>query len=300
MQTFELEIRLEGDDVSRRVLIHGEALLGDLHALVQTSMGWNDTAFHSFDTGGALSGDLDDEDFVDSHPRAEHEDDVSISEAFQAGKELEYRYGSWTHTIRLIGTSDRDSERPVCLDGRGACPGDPEGEPEVAWSREQANARIAETFVTIPEYDADAPPDPAIWRGVELDAMLPAVVDYLEHRAEDDPGDARILRAHLQILAEAMIADGEAPELTQAIGRFTTVGLRRAEAVDAMVALMCDYPEVLDHDAEGAFDDYLAALDAYDVATFKQRFPGSAAGAVAALAAKIASRDAGKKKSKRN
>ncbi|HSI06775.1 MAG: plasmid pRiA4b ORF-3 family protein [Myxococcota bacterium] len=299
MQTSELEIRLDGSDVSRRVIIGGDALLGDLHALVQTSMGWNDTAFHSFETGGATYGDLDDEDFVDGHPDAQHEDDVSVGEAFQNSKQLKYRYGSWTHTIGLIGTSDRDSERPACLDGRGACPGDPEGEPEVAWNREQANARIAETFVDIPEYDADAPQEPAIWRGVELDAMLPPVFDYLERRAEDDPGDARILRAHLQVLAEAMIADGDAPELTHAVGRFTKGGMRRAEAVDAMVALMCDYPEVLDHDAEGAFDDYLAAVDAYDVATFKQRFPGSAAGAVAALAAKIASRDPGKK-AKRN
>ncbi len=300
MQTSELEIQLDGGDVSRRVLIGGEALLGDLHALVQTSMGWNDTAFHSFDIGGSVYGDLDDEDFVDGHADAEHEDDVSVGEAFQGGKEVKYRYGSWTHTIRLIGVSDRDSERPSCVDGRGACPGDPEGEPPVPWNREQANARIAETFVSIPEYDADATQDLAVWRGVELDAMLPPVVDYLERRAEDDPGDALILRAQLQVLAEAMIADGDAPELTQAITRFTKTGVRRAEAVDAMVALMCDYPEVLDHDAEGAFDDYLAAVEAYDVATFKQRFPGSAAGAVAALAAKIASRDGAKKKAKRN
>jgi hypothetical protein len=166
----------------------------------------------------------------------------------------------------------------------------------VPFNREQANSRIAETFVSLPDYDADVAQDPEIWRGVELDAMLPPVIDYLDRRAEDEPGDARVLRAQLQVLAEAMIADGEAPELVQAIGRFAKGGTRRAEAMDAMVALMCDYPEVLDHDAEGAFDDYLAAVDAYDIATFKTRFPGSAAGAVAALAAKIAARGAGKKK----
>lgn len=300
MQTSELEIRLTGSDTSRRVLIPSSALLGDLHALVQTAMGWNDTAFHSFIGGTTTYGDLDDEDFVESHPDAEHEDDVSVDEAFRGRNELTYSYGSWTHTIARIAVSDRDSERPVCLDGRGPCPGDPEGEPPIPWNREAANSRIAETFVSIPEYDANAAQDTAVWRGIELDAMLPPVVDYLERRAEDDPGDARILRAQLQVLAEAMIADGDAPELSGAIARFATGGVGRAEAMDAMVALMCDYPEVLDHDAEGAFDDYLAAVDSYDVATFKKRFPGSAAGAVAALAAKIASRDPGKKKSKRN
>lgn len=300
MQTSELNVRLDGTEVSRRVLINSEGLLGDLHALVQTAMGWNDSTFHAFDLGGSIYGDLDDEDFVDGHASAEHEDDVSIGEAFQGRKELKYLYGPWTHTIALIGASDRDSERPMCLDGRGACPGDPEGEPPVPFDREQANARISETFIAIPDYDADEAPDVTMWRGVELDAMLPPVVEYFDKRGEDDDGDARLLRAQLQVLAEAMIADGDAPELVQAVSRFQESGMRRAEALDAMIALMCDYPEVLDHDAEGAFDDYLAAVDGYDVATFKQRYPGSAAGAVAALVTKIAARDSGSKKGKRN
>ena len=61
MQSSELEVRLDNGDVTRRVLISSDALLGDLHALVQTSMGWNDTAFHSFVIGGAIYGDMDDD-----------------------------------------------------------------------------------------------------------------------------------------------------------------------------------------------------------------------------------------------
>lgn len=300
MKAAEIEVRLDGAEVTRKVAIGEDALLGDLHALVQTAMGWNDTAFHSFEVAGAMYGDLDDEDFFESHDDAQHEDEVSIADAFRSVRELTYRYGSWSHTVKLLGTTDRDSDQPACLDGRGACPGDPEGEPAVPFNREQANARIAETFVTIPDYDPTKPQDIGVWQGVELDAMLPLVLDYLDQRGEDDDGDPRMLRAHLQVLAEAMLADGDAPELQRAVERFIAQGLPRAEAIDAMVALMCDYPEVLDHDAEGAFDDYLAAVDGYDVATFKQRFPGSAAGAVAALTAKMASRDSGAKNKKRN
>jgi hypothetical protein len=257
-------------------------------------MGWNDTAFHSFLLGGAVYGDLDDEDFVDSHGTASHEDEVSIAEAFAAARSLKYLYGSWSHTLTLAGTTDRPIDRPTCLDGRGACPGDPEGEPALPFNRAEANARIAETFVTVPDYDPAVDQDPSVWQGVELDAMLPLVLAYLDSRGEDDQGDARILRAHLQVLAEAMMADGDAPELARAVVRLRGHGMRRDEALDAVVALMTDYPEVLDHDAEGAFDDYLAAVDTYDAATFRKRFPGSAAGAAAALTAKIAARDTGR------
>src|ERR1041384_3331466 len=115
MQTSELEIRLDRYEFNPRVLINSEGILGDLHALVQTAMGWNDSVFHAFDLGGHIYGDLDDEDFVEGHGDAEHEDDVSIGEAFDGRKELKYRYGSWTHTIAMVGPSDRDSERPVCV-----------------------------------------------------------------------------------------------------------------------------------------------------------------------------------------
>ena len=56
-QLYELEITLEGAhvDIDRRVLVPGEATLGDLHAVIQLAMGWADCHLHAFREGDGTS-----------------------------------------------------------------------------------------------------------------------------------------------------------------------------------------------------------------------------------------------------
>lgn len=298
METCEIDIALEGADVTRRVRIPSAALLGDLHVLIQTAMGWNDTRFHTFVIDDEVLGDRDDEDFTEAHPDADHEDDFELADVFtEPSRNVTYTYGTWTHRLALNAMVDSDEERPGCVSGKGTCPADPDD--EVPFDLAVANARINDAFVTIPDYDADIDQDPVVWQETELDDMLPIVLDYLDTRGELTDADARVLRAHLQVLAEAMMADGESPELSRAIERFRESGLTRSEAIDAMVALMTEFPQVLDEEAEDAFDAYLETVDTYEVEAFKKRFPQSAAGAVRALADQIADRDRNRRKRQR-
>lgn len=285
METCELDILLDGTKVSRRVRIPSAALLGDLHVLVQTAMGWNDTVFHSFIIDTETLGDLDDEDFVEAHPNADHEDDFELADVFaDAERNVTYAYGKWRHTLRLNTMVD-GGERPVCISGQGDCPADPD-EP-VPFSVDGANARIEDAFMTVPDYDADQEQNAQLWQETELDDMLPMVLDYLDTRGELTDDQARVLRAQLQVLTEAMLADGQAPELANAIHRFRDNGSTRSQAIDAMVALMTEFPQVLDDEADDAYDAYLVETEDYTPQAFKKRFPEGAAGAATAMAERI-------------
>jgi hypothetical protein len=286
METCELDILLDGTNVRRRVRIPSAALLGDLHVLVQTAMGWNDTVFHSFIIDDEVFGDLDDADFVEAHPEGEHEDDFELADVFaNAEQRVTYAYGQWRHTLTLAAMLESDVERPVCISGHDDCPADPEA--PLAFNLAATNARIDDAFLTVPDYDADAEQDPHVWQETELDDMLPLVLDYLDTRGELTNGDARILRAQLQVLTEAMLADGQAPELEAAMARFRESGSTRAQAIDALVALMTDFPQVLDDEADDAYDDYLAATQSFQPRDVKKRFPAGTPGAITALTQKI-------------
>jgi hypothetical protein len=286
MEQCELDIILDGTNVRRRVRIPSAALLGDLHVLVQTAMGWNDTAFHSFIIDDEVFGDLEDEDFVEANPEGEHEDDFELSDVFaDAERRVTYAYGKWRHNLTLNAMIERDEERPVCVSGQGDCPPDPDA--PVVFDLASTNARIDDAFMSIPDYDADADQDAAVWQETELDDMLPLVMDYLDTRGELTDDNARVLRAQLQVLCEAMLSDGQAPELEAAVQRFRSSGATRSQAIDAMVALMSEFPQVLDDEADDAYDDYLAAAEKIKPSDLQKRFPQGTAGAITALAQKI-------------
>ena len=50
---------------------------------------------------------------------------------------------------------------------------------------------------------------------------------------------------------------------------------------------MTEFPQVLDDEADDAYDDYLGAAEKFEPRDFKKRFPQGAAGAITALAQKI-------------
>ncbi|WP_419554357.1 plasmid pRiA4b ORF-3 family protein [Candidatus Poriferisodalis sp.] len=104
MPLFDLLITLDGAhvQVDRRVLVPGQATLGDLHVVIQLAMGWQDCHLHAFtDRSGTTYGDttLSDLDFAE-------ESKVRVSEVLaERGDEIEYEYDfgdSWHHRIELV------------------------------------------------------------------------------------------------------------------------------------------------------------------------------------------------------
>ena len=95
--------------------------LRQLHAVLQTAMGWEDYHLHLFDVGGVLYGDVE-----------EFQGEIGDEETFTVGDaaavagtwRYQYDFGDgWDHDIRVgqrlasvgLGT-------PHCVDGARACP----------------------------------------------------------------------------------------------------------------------------------------------------------------------------------
>jgi hypothetical protein len=110
----------------RRVLVPDNYKLGDLHAIIQTAMGWNDSHMHAFRIDGreyasgkaCEMGDMG----------MENEDKVALSRAIARstkGFVYEYDFGdSWMHEIVVekILPLDPAIRYPLCLAGARACP----------------------------------------------------------------------------------------------------------------------------------------------------------------------------------
>ncbi|WP_419554353.1 plasmid pRiA4b ORF-3 family protein [Candidatus Poriferisodalis sp.] len=127
MPLFDLLITLDGAhvQVDRRVLVPGQATLGDLHVVIQLAMGWQDCHLHAFtDRSGTTYGDttLSDLDFAE-------ESKVRVSEVLaERGDEIEYEYDfgdSWHHRIELVKIRPDEGQGIrglACIGGHGLCP----------------------------------------------------------------------------------------------------------------------------------------------------------------------------------
>jgi hypothetical protein len=107
--------------VWRRIVVPTSLTLLQLHAVLQTAMGWQDYHLHLFDVGGVLYGDV--EDFP-----GELGDEGTFTVADAAGVAEQWRYqydfgDGWDHDIRVgqrlasVGTGT-----PHCVGGARACP----------------------------------------------------------------------------------------------------------------------------------------------------------------------------------
>lgn len=126
-QAYQLKISLKGSKplIWRRVLAASTATLGDLHSIIQSSMGWEGGHLHAFEVGDVYYGshfpgqELDD-----------CEDEAAATVKDVAGKpkakfKYEYDMGdSWIHDIVVEKILEPDAARktPVCIAGEGACP----------------------------------------------------------------------------------------------------------------------------------------------------------------------------------
>jgi len=118
---FDLKITLNGTEpaVWRQIHVPCDAVLGELHALIQMAMGWENSHLFEFVIGGksfALDPDESD-DFLD----------IEIYGLLKGVKAFEYRYDfgdGWRHSIEVLGLKDLDDlvAYPICVGGMNACP----------------------------------------------------------------------------------------------------------------------------------------------------------------------------------
>ncbi|MCL2008610.1 MAG: plasmid pRiA4b ORF-3 family protein [Treponema sp.] len=102
-----LQFSIGGIDVWRRLIVPEDHTLQDLHKIIQTVFGWNETHSYTFIAGITLSPQL------------------SIKTLELRGlKELIYEYGTkWTVRIMILSKHETPDSRPVrCVTGAGASP----------------------------------------------------------------------------------------------------------------------------------------------------------------------------------
>jgi hypothetical protein len=107
----------------RDLTVPGSLTLLELHAVLQTAMGWTDSHLHLFDIDRIVYGDLD-EDWHDGPIGDEQR--TRLLDFAKPGRTFRYEYDfgdSWDHTIEIQAV--HDAEQPVfptCRGGAGACP----------------------------------------------------------------------------------------------------------------------------------------------------------------------------------
>lgn len=121
---YDLKITLDNVEpiVWRRILVPGDILLDELHALIQLSMSWESTHMYSFEIGGKTYMDDPDGEFGAQEP-----DSIELSDAIKKTKKFSYSYDfgdDWRHTIQVMGVLEPDMNQayPLCTGGENACP----------------------------------------------------------------------------------------------------------------------------------------------------------------------------------
>ncbi|MDX9976310.1 MAG: plasmid pRiA4b ORF-3 family protein [FCB group bacterium] len=123
---FKVQLCYIRPPIWRRVVLPDNATLGDLHAVIQTAMGWYNCHMHSFRIGGVYytsrsASQMEDMDM-------ENEERVPLAEVVTRAKQkfiYEYDFGdSWEHEIvaEKFLPLDPAAKYPVCLGGARACP----------------------------------------------------------------------------------------------------------------------------------------------------------------------------------
>lgn len=131
---YQIKVTLKNSKPSvwRRIQVRSDATLGELHAIIQTAMGWSNSHLHHFIVGkrpnlrfiGApdpYEGDLD---LMDG----DNEDEVMVRQVLAGAKTkmtYEYDFGdSWEHEVVLekVLEAEAGASYPRCVAGENACP----------------------------------------------------------------------------------------------------------------------------------------------------------------------------------
>jgi hypothetical protein len=109
----------------RLIQVRGDTRLDQMHAILQEVMGWDSYHLHQFIIFGDYYGEPhDDFDNIDMKDHRKYKLSDFLTEA---GVKFVYEYDfgdSWEHILLLekILSAEKDTQYPVCLKGKRACP----------------------------------------------------------------------------------------------------------------------------------------------------------------------------------
>jgi hypothetical protein len=122
---YQIKVSLRGakPPIWRRLVVPAAVMLPDLHEIIQTAMGWQNSHLHMFEVGEARYGVPDDDDLLDFRDERR----VTLRDIAPAvGNRIRYMYDfgdGWEHDIIVEKVIDEPaSSAAVCLGGRRACP----------------------------------------------------------------------------------------------------------------------------------------------------------------------------------
>lgn len=135
---YQLKVTLRGirPPIWRRIQVTGDTTLHQLHWILQTTMGWYGGHLHEFDIFGTSYGDP--ADSMDGEVLDEKK--VKLNRLISEEKEkFHYLYDfgdSWEHEILVekILPQEKETQYPICLKGKRACPPEDCGGP---WGYEE-------------------------------------------------------------------------------------------------------------------------------------------------------------------
>ncbi|MEU5261902.1 plasmid pRiA4b ORF-3 family protein [Amycolatopsis sp. NPDC021455] len=181
----QLKVTLTGMGSWRRVLIHSDATLGDLHRVIQVVMRWDDEHLHGFTVGNRQYGspgyDMNDEE------------EITVGEAFtRTRKRLGYTYDfgdDWRHDIELEQVLDVDPSLtyPVCVAGRGEVPVEDTQFRVIRFDQDDINRRLSGAVAEPEESPFDAVIETVVthgWYEDEVEAFAEALETELDLPAE--------------------------------------------------------------------------------------------------------------------
>lgn len=128
MKIYLLKITLVGSKPSiwRRLLVKSDTLLSDLHLIIQTTMGWENSHLHQFIIGNDSF--QPDYEGMDDDGYSQPYTDKRLNDFLKKENSkivYEYDFGdSWNHEIVLekVLEEEKGMFYPTCVTGKNACP----------------------------------------------------------------------------------------------------------------------------------------------------------------------------------
>lgn len=125
-KVYELKITLKESKPSiwRRVLVNSEVLLPNLHIIIQTTMGWDNTHLHHFIDKRTIYSKPDEDDEIPSVDYGDITLDMLLIKE-KDSIDYEYDFGDcWEHEITLEKILNKEVGKayPECIDGENSCP----------------------------------------------------------------------------------------------------------------------------------------------------------------------------------
>lgn len=126
---YQIKVALEESKqpIWRRVLVHSDITLAQLHTIIQVVMGWTNSHLHQFIVDGTYYG-LPHPDYEDMGMEMHDERQVKLNQIVrEQGDTFRYEYDfgdSWLHILEVEDIQEPEAGQtyPRCIKGKRACP----------------------------------------------------------------------------------------------------------------------------------------------------------------------------------